>query len=275
MTNDLSKILKTGSVKQRLKLLNDARADMSMGKDPALTGKEIDELSDSFQSAEEIRLYNRHLRAYRAFREFLASVGSLHGLYKEAIAYITGFVLLWDTYERSEELLNSVIAQVKDKKTKELIRKQFANRHHFLYADIEADKEGFLRFYTDNNSTKKKAKKSAEDYSIEGILKLWKEKAEERARHTKTFAKVLLDYIEETDYKPEAFRTYLRSILEELETDPALLPKFSKQQATERQYSNLDLMAKYFVYPDPENTKIPEEDYDRLNKSLRSMINNE
>lgn len=271
---DLSKILKTGSLKQRLKLLDDCRADVSIGKEPPFTDKEIDELSDSFKSPEEIRLYNRHLRAYRAFRDFLATTDLLHSQYKEAIAYITGFVLLWDTYERSEELLNSVIAQVKDKKTKELILKQFANRKHFLYADIEADKEGFLRFYTDNTSARKKAKKTEDDYSIEGILRLWKEKAEERARHTKTFAKVLLDYMEETGYKPKAFYDRVSTILAEVDKDEALLPKFSRQQATEKQYSNLDLLAKYFVYPDQENTRIQEEDYDRLSNSLRSIINN-
>ena len=272
---DLSKILKTGSVKQRLKLMDECRADTSLGIDPPLTDKEIDELSDSFQSAEEIRLYNRHLRTYRAFREFISGAEVSYGYYKEAIAYITGFTLLWDTYERSEELINSVIAQVKDKKTKSLIRKQFADRHHFLYADIEADKEGFLRFFTDNNSERKKARKSQEDYSIEGILRLWKVKAEQSARHTKTFAKVLLDYMEETGYKPKAFYDRLTDILEGVSEDKALFPKFSKQRATENQYSNLDILAKYFVYPDPENTAIQEEDYERLNRSLRSLINNE
>ncbi len=268
---DLSKILKTGSLKQRIKLLDEVRAEMSFRRE-VLSDREHQELIDSFVKPEEVRLYNRHLRTFRAFRDFLASLESIHNSYKEAIAYITGFVLLWDTYERSEELLNSVIAQVKDKKTKDLILKQFSDRHHFLYADIDIDKEGFLRFHTDNRNHKKRGKPRGGDYSIEGILQLWKEKAEERARYTKTFAKVLLDYMEEADYKPKAFYHQALATLGDVETDKALLPKFSKQEAIEKGYSNLDLLAKYFVYPDRDNTEILEEDYDKLASSLRNMI---
>ncbi len=271
---DLSKLLKTGTLKQRLKLLDDCRANISFGKDAPLTDKEFNQLVDSFDSSEEIRLYNLHLRAYRAFREFLASAEVMHGLYKEAIAYITGFALLWDTYERSEEIINSVIAQVSDKKTKDLILKQFANRSHFLYTDIDVDKEGFLRFHTDNRNHKKKGKPRGEDYSIEGILDLWKGKAEEYARHTKTFVKVLMDYMEETDYKPSAFHDRLLTLLADVEEDHALLPKFSKQRITQIEHSNFELLAKYFVYPDPENMEVPEDDYDRLALSLRNIVNN-
>lgn len=268
---DLSKILKTGSLKQRLQLLDEVRAEVRLGRE-ILSGREHQELIDSFTKPEEIRLYNQHLHAYKAFVDFLAGVETSYLAYKEAIAYIIGFTLLWDTYERSEELLNRVIAQVTDKKTKDLIRKQFVDRHHFLYADIETDKDGFLRFYTDSTSTK--AKPRANDYSIEGILRLWKKNAEDRARDTKTIAKVLLDYMDTSDYKPKAFYGKILGILEDVNKDKSLFPKFSKQRAVAELDGDLDLLAKYFVYPDPENTEILEDEYDRLAQSFRSVVNN-
>ena len=271
---DLSKILKNGSVRQRLKLLDEYRAGISYGKPSSLTTKELDELNDSFQSPEENRLYNRHLRAYRNYREMILGADGIYGAFKEAIAYIHGFTMLWDTYDRNEEALNSVIAEAQDTKLKAFIAKEFTKQSQFLYADVDVDKEGFIRFYTDNRLAKEKGKKTKEDHSIEAILRIWKERAEDNARQVHTVAKALLDLMEEINYKPTAFSDRLQFLLTAVTEDQALTPKYSKKQMLDLlgTGANSDLYTKYFVYPEPENITVNEEEYNNVQKVLREMI---
>jgi hypothetical protein len=269
---DLSKILTNGSLKQRLKLLDDQRADIVYGRGSALTDKEMDELIESFKTPEETRFYNLHLQAFRNYREIISGLETLYGKFKEAIAYITGFSLLWDSYERNEEMLNSVISEIKDKKTKDMFAKKFASKSHFLYADIEVDEEGFFRFHTDNREHKKKGKPRGEDYSLEAVLRMWKARAEEYGIDLKTGCTVLLDYSEKINYKPKAFLDKLNFLLAQIETDYALFPKYSKKQMKDEEWANLDLLNKYFVYPDPDEIEINQEQYDNYLKILKANI---
>jgi hypothetical protein len=271
---DLSKILKEGSVRQRLRLLDDQRAGIVYGKSSALTAKEMDELIESFKTPEEIKLYNLHLRAFRYFRELLMGLEAVFGTYKEALAYITGFSLLWDSYERHEELINSVIYEVKDKKTKNVITKKFESNSLFLYADVVVDEEGFFRFHTDNRERKKRGKPRGDDYSLESILRLWKGRAEEYASQIKTGCKALMDYSEIINYKPGTFIEKLNQLVEYVETDHALIPKFSEKQMKEMEWASMELLDKYFVYPNPDKIEVNEVEYSNFMKVLKAHIEN-
>ncbi len=269
---DLSRFLKEGSVRQRLRLLDDQRASIVYGKSSDLTGKEMDELIESFKTSEEIELYNLHLRAFRNFREMILGLEVIFGTYKEALAYITGFSLLWDSYERNEELLNSVLHEVKDKKIKNVITKKFESKSLFLYADIKVDEEGFFRFHTDHREHTRREKPRGEDYSLESILRFWKGRAEEYATQLKTGCKALTDYSEKINYKPNTFIEKLNQLVEYVDTDHALIPRFSEKKMKEFEYVSLELLNKYFVYPNPDKIQINEEKYNNFMNVLKDNI---
>jgi hypothetical protein len=269
---DLSKVLKKGSIKQRLKLLDEYRSSSIYGRE-ALTVKEATELIDSFQTPEEIRLYDLHLRAHNYYRHLIAHIEIAYMSYREAIAIIAGFSLVWHTYEMNEEIINSIIREVDNKQMTKLVSEKFS-RSQFFYADVAEDEEGFLRFYTDNREQKKRGIKRGDDYSMEGILRIWKAKAEQYALELNMFCNLLLDYSETIDYKPTVFIDKLKHFLEFIKTDHALLPKNSEKQMQENEMANMDLFKKYFVYPNPDNLEIDEEEYGKYLKGMKDNIEN-
>jgi hypothetical protein len=261
-----SKTLMNGSVKQRLKILDDERAAGFYQQELSLSEQEMDEIIGSFKTSREIELYNLHLAAFRVYRDLFTGLDGAESKYREAIAYITGFTMLWDTYQRNEEMLNSVLVTIEDKPTRAKLVKEAVSKRRYLYTSVEADKEGFIHFYTDKTKSQKSGeKKDGDAYSVENLLQIWKERAIDHIQHIKTGAKAMMDYMKEIDYHPKAFKEKINDLLETVDADRAILPKYSKRQMLKADIFDWDkkqeMYSKYFVYPNPEEIEINEKEY--------------
>ena len=108
-TKSIDKILKKGSPKQRACLLFDNFAAQGIGGKGFLTENQEKLLSFSFMTDQEKRVFNEFLTMDRKVRSSLAYLSFLSSQYREKIAFLIGYCLVWHTYEVFEETIRSTL----------------------------------------------------------------------------------------------------------------------------------------------------------------------
>lgn len=262
--NDISKILKEGSIKQRLRLLTEHYADLSTGGKGILTDKESKELSDSFRTTPEINAYNKMSRVDKAIRPALLALNQYRISYRETIAHITGYVLLWESYKETEELLNSTLWEIKDIKLRKQLSSRIAKGYRYLFTDIELQEDNTIIFRTDRprKTSKVKPEGDNKDNTLEGIINLWTKRAEVLIAQVKAVSKAIEDWMDENDYKPKPFKDLLKEVENDIYGDYSPYPKYSKSRfITSSLNIDISLMEKYFVYPEPDEIELDEDMY--------------
>lgn len=267
MIKDISKTVKGGSVKQRLKLIAEhyAMLQTSGGGKGLFTEHEVRELIDSFKTPQEIQKYNQLAEQDKRVRNAFLLLSIQVNQFKEAMAYITGYCLLWESYDRASEMANSMLHEVKDKNLrKQLIKRATANSN-FFYSKVEVEDEQYIRINTGKARNPKANKgKTGDDYNLEGILQVWSNKASTLLAECKGMASAILDYMEEKDFTPKAYKEMIKSLLEPIEKDWSILPKYSKKRMEESGLLTPDKVHyynKYFVYPIAEEIEPDQEIY--------------
>jgi len=266
MIKDISKTVKGGSVKQRLKLIAEhyAMLQTSGGGKGLFTDHEVQELIDSFKTPQEIQRYNQLAEQDKRVRNSFLHLSIYVSQFKEAMAYITGYCLLWESYDRASEMANSMLHEVKDKD----LRKQLINRateNSFFYSKLEVEDGQYIRINTGKARNSKANKgKTGDDYNLEGILQIWSNKASTLLASCKGMASAILDYMEEKDFTPKAYKEMIKTLLEPIEKDWSILPKYSKKRMEESGLLTPDKVHyynKYFVYPIAEEIEPDQEVY--------------
>ena len=277
MIKDISKTIKGGSVKQRLKLIGEhfAKVQTSGGKERLFTDHEVSGLVDTFKTPQEIQKYNQLAGYDKMVRNGISILEIQVKEFKEAMAYITGYCLLWESYDRASEMANSMLHEVKDKD----LRKKLINRateNLFFYSKLEVEDGQYIRINTGKARNEKGNKgKTGDDYNLEGILQVWSNKASTLLAECKGMASAILDYMEEKDFTPKAYKEVIKTLLEPVEKDWSILPKYSKNRMEESGLLAPDKVRyynKYFVYPMAEEIEPDQEIYKKM---LDSMLNYE
>jgi hypothetical protein len=146
---DISKILTSGSPKQRLQIAMENIARQKFGREGLITDHEANQLSNSFKTPTEIKLWNRGLKFDRAMSNGLMN---LQGLKYETLMHISnlrGYILVWNTLEEAETLTNHILHEVKNKGERIKIASESSKIAEFLFTEIETDKEGYLNINID------------------------------------------------------------------------------------------------------------------------------
>lgn len=278
MIKDISKTLKGGSVKQRLRLIAEhyAKVQTSGGKEMLFTEHEVRELIDTFKTPQEIQKYNQLASYDKMVRDAVAILEIQIKSFKEAMAYITGYCLLWESYDRASEMANSMLHEVKDKNLRKQLIKRATQNSNFFYSKVEVEDEQYIRINTGKarNSRVNKGK-TGDDYNLEGILQIWSSKASALLAECKGMASAILDYMEEKDFTPKAYKETIKNLLEPVEKDWSILPKYSKKRMEESGILTPDkahYYTKYFIYPIAEEIEPDQEIYKKM---LDSMLNYE
>ena len=118
---DISKILTKGSPLQRLLLIAEDVARGRYSKDKILSDREFNNISDSFKTPKELALWNK----WKRIDEKIANaVMNLQGLKFEVLmdlSNLRGYILVLNSVENAELLVNSVLHEVKDIKERKRI----------------------------------------------------------------------------------------------------------------------------------------------------------
>jgi hypothetical protein len=271
---DISKSIKNGSAKNKIKLIAEHYALLQTNSKGLFSDSEAQELIDSLKTPQEIRLYNKTISADRVIRHALYLLKQYQLSYRESIAYVTGYALLWESYLNSENMLNGLLYEIKDKKLKHKLIENNLLKAPYIFAETERDKEdGFIRFATDKPRNRKSKENPSGAITLEGILDIWKTQAETAISQTKAIAQAMTDFMEENDFKPSPYKEMINGILEDINKDRSITPKYSKRKMLEMfpEDNKNPIFTKFFVFPDPEEIDVDQDFYEKVRRDYLAI----
>ena len=210
---DIGKILTTGTPKQRILLIAE---DIARGKyftDKLLTDHEFNQLSNSFKKPNEINLWNKWTRLDRTVTE---AIMNLQGLKFEVLMHFSnlrGYILVWNTLETTELLVNSILHEIKDPKERINIGSQFNNQRDFLFTRIKTDKEGYLKIDIHHEE---KNKYEDEIINLWAVMNTVKKQATESAIRFLSWKEAIIDYMEEEGFSIKTYKDVVNKLTEDI-----------------------------------------------------------
>lgn len=219
---DISKILTSGSAKQRLLMIAEDIARGKFKKEQILTEHEFNALSDSFRKPEEIKLYNKWLKVDRRITNALQNI---QGLKYEVLVHnsnLRGYILVWDTIQSAELLGNLILHEIKDPKERARVSYQAGKMSDFLFTKINTDKEGYLDINVDFEKEElfdengkvikdKTARKKTKEYSLWYVMSRVREEAINATVRFISWRDAILDYMKDEGFN---IKTYKEALLD-------------------------------------------------------------
>lgn len=203
MSKNISKILTKGTAKQRVILLANEIGERGYGGKGNLSDKELDELMDSFKTPEENKIYKKFKRQEELMRNVIGALGQIQNAFLERKSRLDGYVLLLYSYEEMEYVLNSLLTSLnvdplynKDKKLEKKILKTLV-KEKLLYGTIEVEEVENKNFIS--------IKTEKKEQSLDTMMRIVIDQAEEILILYKTILKAVRDSIEETGFKVKAY----------------------------------------------------------------------
>ncbi|GAB3225897.1 hypothetical protein [Spirosoma arcticum] len=257
----ISNTIRQGSAKRRIRLITNHYAEIQAGRKGLLTNEEVADIAQSFQEGKEMDLYNKAIEADKRTKHAILLLKQFSISYREAVANLTGYVLLWESYQRTEDLFNLLLNSV-SMEEKERLKELLISQSHLLFATLgQTDDRERIRIFI--NQQKQPTPK--EDHSLEAMLEIWKKHTIAVISKIKAMDKAIKEYMMEQDFKPAAYFEMIEDILATLVEDRATLPKYSKRQMRKAREEGMIPVnnqtgagglgatdqEKYFVFPDP------------------------
>jgi hypothetical protein len=282
MAKDISKILTTGSTKQRLLLLAEDNAREKYSQERLLTDHEINQLSESFKKPNEIKLWNSWLRVDR---QVTTAIMNLQGLKFEVLMHysnLRGYILVWEYLQEAEVLSNHILHEIKDQEERIRISSQAGRLTRFLFTDIAIDEEGYLDIKIDFEKERPKGAKEKTDpdrdkrYSLWYVMNNVKKEAINSAIKFLSWKEAILDYMEEEGFVIKTYKDMINSMTEDIHKpiigwtkyqsdEESFIPDIPKIRADK-------LKAKYAITP---NTRELEVDTQIYNYFKKEYLRNE
>lgn len=273
---DIGKLLTTGTAKQRLLLIAEDRARVTYGEERILTDSDFNKLLDSFKKPNEIKLYNQFLGYTKAVN---IGVLNLQGLKYEATrnySDLRGYILLLNSYENSELLVNSILNEIKDPIERDRLAKIGASGSSLLFSEAVVDKEGFIDIQTNVKKTTKDSKGNPKNKEIlENQLTLWevmnnvKRKAETSAIRYLSWEKALLDFMEDKGFNVKTYKDKIELLSTEIWAPIIHWAKYYGENNIGISKPRVEkLLTKYKIAPNRDLYKIDEVEYSFFRKEI-------
>jgi len=258
---DISKILTTGSPKQRMLLIAEEIARSKCFKEELLTETEFEQLAKSFKKPAEIRLWNE----FRKLDDIVTNaIVNLQGKMFEVLmnySNLRGYILVWNTIENAELLVNSVLHAIKDPKERKQIAKNATKGIHILFSKTEQDEEGYIEIKVDGYKDKPRKK----EYSLWYVMNNVKKEVETSAIKYLSWEKAILDFMEERGFNVKTYKEQIKKMTNRVYRPIIGFAKYSGELDTNLPNSGNPRMEKiikkYTICPNLKEIKIDEEEY--------------
>lgn len=272
---DISKILTTGSLKQRILLVAEQRARFTYGKEPILTDHEFNQISDSFKKSNEIKLWNEW---NKHAVKITGALSNLQGLMFEVqvnYSNLRGYILVWNSLENAELLVNSVLHQIKDPEERKKIAESGTKGVDLLFSKTATDQEGYIDIEIDFEKQTHKGKKYNEEldvtkeYSLLYIMNNVKAEAITSAIRFLSWRQAILDYMEETGFNVKTYKEILQGFTNRVYTPIIGWAKYSGEINTGLPHPPIEkLLKKYDITPKIEELEVDEVVYNMFKKEF-------
>lgn len=271
---DISKILTTGTPLKKMLLITEDIARRRYFKDRLLTDHEFNQLSDSFKKPNEIKIWNKFRRAEETVANAVLNLQG--GLFEVKMNYsnLRGYILLWNSIENAELLVNSVLHEIKDPQERKRIAEEGAKGIDLLFSKTEPDKEGYIDIKIDfesNTYIKDKPKKTKE-YSLWYVMNNVKREATTSAIKWLSWEKALQDYIEEQGFNIKTYKDKIQEMRDEIYTPIGWAKYYGELDLNliklEVNPKLNELLEKYAICPNIEELEINIEEYNFFKNAI-------
>jgi hypothetical protein len=210
------------------------------------------------------------------------AITNLQGLKFEVLMHysnLRGYIILWNSIENAELMVNSVLHQIKDPKERKRIAKDGAIGTNILLSETDVDKEGYIEIkidfeedsYFDDDGKKineitgkrKKNNKHSLWYAMNNV----KKQVENSLAKYKSWESAILDFMEERGFNVKTYKDEINVMSGDVYRDIIGWDKYSGKLDTSVFHPRLlKVMKKYAVCPDPKEIKVDEEQYNWYRK---------
>jgi hypothetical protein len=270
---DIGKILTTGSPKQRLLLVAEDIARGKYFQDKLLTDHEFNQLSESFKKPNEIKLWNE----WRRIDETVANaINNLQGVKFEVLmnySNLRGYILVWNSIENTELLVNSVLHEIKDPKDRKRIAEDGAKDINLLFSKTEPDQEGYIEIkvdfekdsYKDENGKRigfKDKPRKTKEYSLWYVMNNVKKEVENSVIKYISWETALLDFMEDKGFNVKTYKENIKQMTTQVYSPIIGWAKYSGELDTWLPHPRLEeIIKKYAICPNVGELKVDEDMY--------------
>ncbi|PRY13742.1 hypothetical protein CLV24_105112 [Pontibacter ummariensis] len=263
---DITKTISSGTAKEKVLLLTEDVARRKSGSEPILSEEDFHALLSSVERPQERRLYNQFRKIDQTVTTGLYVLNQSRVLYRMHISDLRGYALMWEAYQRAEELANFILHETRDKAERTRIAQKAASYSSFLLADLKIDQEGYVEVSAESSQ---KPDTASLLKAIAGVRR----EAEKELSRTLGYAQALLDYMEERDFKVKTYQDKVKDVMKDVQTDKALWSKYSTQQkkVPTRQGSKRREMERehlFSIYPDPSEIQMDMTAYHHFKRNV-------
>lgn len=270
---DIGKILTTGTPLKKMLLITEDIARGRYFKDRLLTDHEFKQLSDSFKKPNEIKLWNKFRRAEETVANALINLQG--GLFEVKMNYsnLRGYILLWNSIENAELLVNSVLHEIKDPKERKRIAEDGAKGIDLLFSKTEPDQEGYIEIkvdfekdsYKDENGERigfKDKPRKTKEYSLWYVMNNVKKEVETSVIKYLSWESAILDFMEERGFNVKTYKEQIKIMTAKIYEPIIGWDKYSGELNTRLSHPRLEeIIKKYAICPNIEELEINIEEY--------------
>jgi len=272
---DISKTLTKGTPLKRMLLITEDIARGRYFKDRLLTDHEFNQLSDSFKKPNEIKLWNKFRRAEETIANALLNLQG--GLFEVKMHYsnLRGYILVWNSIENAELLVNSVLHEIKDTEERKRIAENGAKGINLLFSKTEPDKEGYIDIkvdfekdsYRDESGKRidfKDKPRKTKEFSLLEIMNNVRKEATTSAIKWLSWEKALNDYIEEQGFNVKTYKDKIQEMRDEVFTPIIGWSKYYGEINIGGEINPKleELIEKYAICPNIYELEIDKKEYD-------------
>ena len=250
---NIDKVLTSGSPKQRLLLIAEERARGKYFKERLLTEGEFNKLNESFRKPNEVKLWNE----FRNLDETITNaIINLQGKMLEVLmnySNLRGYILVWNTIENAELLVNSVLHEIKNQEERRRIAKAGATDVNILLVKTEPDQEGYIDINIDP-----KEEKISLQYAMNNV----KKEVETSVIRYLSWERATLDFMEERGFNVKTYKEQIKIMTAKIYEPIIGWDKYSGEISSTLSHPRLErITKKYAICPNMDDLKVDEEEY--------------
>jgi hypothetical protein len=254
---EIGKLLTTGTPKQRILLIAEEVARSTFNQENLLTEHEFNQLSDSFKKPNEVKLWNRFLKLDK---DVTNGIFNLQGKKYEVLMHysnLRGYILLWNSIEYAELLVNSVLHEIKDTKERKLIADNAAKGIDIILCKTEPDPDGYIEIKIDHESSNRESV-----FSLWVVMNNVKKEVESAIVKYKSWEAALYDFMEDAGFNVKTYKDIIKRMGKDVYTPIIDWDKYSGKHiegiSTKVIHSTIK---RYNLCPNVEDLPIDEVEY--------------
>lgn len=250
---NIDKVLTSGSPKQRLLLIAEERARGKYFKERLLTEGEFNKLNESFRKPNEVKLWNE----FKNLDDTITNaIINLQGKMFEVLmnySNLRGYILVWNTIENAELLVNSVLHEIKNQEERRRIAKAGATNVNILLVKTEPDQEGYIDINIDP-----KEEKISLQYAMNNV----KKEVETSVIQYLSWERATLDFMEERGFNVKTYKEQIKIMTAKIYEPIIGWDKYSGEISSPLSHPRLErIVKKYAICPNMDDLKVDEEEY--------------